>query len=259
MTSIPDVGALRLARALDRACARTLGCCQTSAILHGSAVLGDYVAGASDIDILLVVARALTDDETTAVAASVVAERDAATGAVDVRIVTRAVSQEPPRLPPLEAYIRVGPGGANDIEVERHVTDPDVLVELSVCRQRGVAVSGLPVEEVVGVVPDEWVVEVGDAQLARWQAIGDDPPHAQLTVLTACRVWRFAEEGEHVSKRAAADWALARDPTLPAVRSALRQREDVSADIDAAEVEQLLSVVRERVESTRPWAAGGRY
>jgi Domain of unknown function (DUF4111) len=48
------------------------------------------------------------------------------------------------------------------------------------------------------------VVAAGDAQLADWQAIGDDPPYAELTVLTACRVWRFAEEGHHVSKAAAA-------------------------------------------------------
>jgi Domain of unknown function (DUF4111) len=33
-------------------------------------------------------------------------------------------------------------------------------------------------------------------------------------VLTACRVWRFAEEGRHASKAAAAEWALGRDPTL---------------------------------------------
>jgi predicted nucleotidyltransferase len=33
-----------------------------------------------------------------------------------------------------------------------------------------------------------------DAQVADWEAIGDD---AELTVLTTCRVWRFAEEGRH--------------------------------------------------------------
>jgi hypothetical protein len=48
-----------------------------------------------------------------------------------------------------------------------------------------------------------WVVAAGDAQLAHWQAIGDDPPYAELTVVTACRVWRFAEEGRHCSKAAA--------------------------------------------------------
>jgi hypothetical protein len=47
--------------------------------------------------------------------------------------------------------------------------------------------------ELIGEVPAEWVLAVGDAQLGAWEAIGDDPKHAELTVLTACRVWRFAE------------------------------------------------------------------
>ena len=55
-----------------------------------------------------------------------------------------------------------------------------------------------------------------DAQLADWEAIGDDAELTVLTVLTTCRVWRFAEEGRHCSKTA--EWALGRDPTLRVVR-----------------------------------------
>ena len=91
-------------------------------------------------------------------------------------------------------------------------------------------------------------VAAGDAQLAAWQAIGDDPPYAELTVLTACRVWRFAEEGRHVSKAAAAEWALGRDPTLGVVGDALRRRHgDPAARIDPAQVARLLAVVRVRL------------
>jgi len=51
-----------------------------------------------------------------------------------------------------------------------------------------------------------------------------NPPYAELTVLTACRVWRSAEEGRHCSKTTAGRWALARDPTLGVVADALHQR-----------------------------------
>ena len=51
-----------------------------------------------------------------------------------------------------------------------------------------------------------------DAQLADWEAIGDD---AELTVLTTCRVWRFAEEGRHCSKTAAGWPRRATAPELP--------------------------------------------
>jgi predicted nucleotidyltransferase len=37
--------------------------------------------------------------------------------------------------------------------------------------------------ELIGEVPDRWVLAAGDAQLADWQAIGDDPPYAELMVL----------------------------------------------------------------------------
>jgi Domain of unknown function (DUF4111) len=96
----------------------------------------------------------------------------------------------------------------------------------------------------IGEVPPQWVLAVGDAQLADWEAIGDDPKHAQLTVLTACRVWRYAEERRHSSKTAAGEWALQRDPALQVVRAALRQRRDPTAPIDPAQVRRLLGVVR---------------
>jgi len=97
------------------------------------------------------------------------------------------------------------------------------------------------------------VVAAGDAQLAAWQAIGDDPPYAELTVLTACRVWRFAEEGRHVSKAAAGERALGRDPTLGVVGDALRRRHgDPAARIDPAQVARLLAVVRGACQGTRP-------
>jgi hypothetical protein len=71
-------------------------------------------------------------------------------------------------------------------------------------------------------------------------------------VLTACRVWRFAEEGRHAANAAAAEWALRRDPALQVVRDALRQRHrDPAGRIDAAQVQQLLAMVRARFAGAR--------
>jgi Aminoglycoside adenylyltransferase, C-terminal domain len=125
-------------------------------------------------------------------------------------------------------------------------------VELSVCRAHGRSLLGAAPAELIGEVPDRWVVAAGDAQLADWQAIGDDPSYAELTVLTACRVWRFAEEGRHAANAAAAEWALRRDPALQVVRDALRQRHrDPAGRIDAAQVQQLLAMVRARFAGAR--------
>jgi hypothetical protein len=88
------------------------------------------------------------------------------------------------------------------LEERRHPAERDLAVELSVCRAHGRSLLGAAPAELLGEVPDRWVVAAGDAQLAAWQAVGDDPPYAELTVLTACRVWRFAEQGRHCSKAA---------------------------------------------------------
>jgi Domain of unknown function (DUF4111) len=89
-----------------------------------------------------------------------------------------------------------------------------------VCRAHGRSLLGAAPAELVGEVPDRWVVAAGDAQLAAWQAIRDDPPYAELTALTACRVWRFAEEGRHASKAAGA----ARRGTRPRLAATLSGR-----------------------------------
>jgi hypothetical protein len=124
----------------------------------------------------------------------------------------------------MEAYLRLTSTSGVRLEERRHPGERDLAVQLSVCRAHGRSLLGAAPDELIGEVPDRWVVAAGDAQLADWQAIGDDPPYAELTVLTACRVWRFAEEGRHASKAAAAQWALGRDPTLGVVGDALRRR-----------------------------------
>jgi hypothetical protein len=179
--------------------------------------------------------------------------RAEAPGPVDLRLVTRQVAASPTPTPPLEAYLRLTPRSGVRLEERRHPGERDLAVELSVCRAHGRSLLGAAPAELIGEVPDRWVVAAGDAQLAAWQAIGDDPPYAELTVLTACRVWRFTEEGRrHASKAAAAEWALGRDRTLGVVGHALRRRHgDPAARIDPAQVARLLEVVRARVAEAR--------
>jgi hypothetical protein len=94
------------------------------------------------------------------------------------------------------------------------------------------------------------VVRAGDAQLARWESLTDDAPYAELMVLTACRIWRFSEERTHCSKTGTGLWALARDPSLQAVRDALRLRTGDQAQVAPADIGRLLRIVRERVAAS---------
>jgi hypothetical protein len=109
----------------------------------------------------------------------------------------------------MELSIEITPGSGLAVE-RRHPGERDLVVELSMCRAHGRSVLGAAPAELIGEVPDRWV-------------------------LTTCRVWRLAEEGRHCSKTAAGEWALGRDPTLQVVRDALRQRHrDPAHRIDAA-------------------------
>jgi hypothetical protein len=220
-------------------------------ILHGSLTLGDYVPGRSDVDLLVVIDDPLGDAQVAALVEAMALRRAEAPGPVDLRLVTRQVAASPTPAPPTEAYLRLTPGPG--------------------CGWRSAGTLGArPGGGVLGLPrarpqpawcgpgragrrdPGPWVVAADDAQLADWQAIGDDPPYAELTVLTACRVWRLAEEGRRASKAAAAPWALRRDPTLGVVRDALRRRHgDPAARIDPAQVARLLAVVRARLAGAR--------
>lgn len=110
----------------------------------------------------------------------------------------------------------------------------------------------------IGEFPDRWVLQVGAAQVARWQALTDDDRHAALMVLTACRIWRFAETRTHCPetrthcpKSAAGRWALRRDPMLRAVRTALRQRLGDPAPIEPTDIRHVLTIARAKVATTQ--------
>jgi hypothetical protein len=242
--------ALRFADRLVAITTRALGGSVATVILHGSLVLGDYVAGRSDIDLLVIVDRRLVRATMDGFTYALVAERPNAPVGVDVRVVTREVAARPPEPPPMELYVRLEPCAEPEI-VSRDPGEPDLIVELSLCRERGRALYGAAPREVIGEVPASSVLRVGDAQLARWQALTDDARHAALMVLTACRVWHFSQERCHCSKTAAATWALARDPSLEAIRAALGQRSGIDVPIEPADVASVLRIARAKIAATQ--------
>jgi Domain of unknown function (DUF4111) len=102
---------------------------------------------------------------------------------------------------------------------------------------------GPDAQSVVGEVPSEWLDEIGDQVLARWEHLVDEE-HAEFMALTTCRVWRFAIERLHTSKTEAGLWALKRDPSLNAVDQALQQRGERNVTVEENEIRRLISLVR---------------
>jgi predicted nucleotidyltransferase len=236
--------ALAFARRSAAICRRELGGTVSSIILHGSLAFDDYRPGRSDIDLLVVAERPLDDGETERLVGATWAEWTRAPAALDLRVATRAVATRPTEAPPMELYARLRPGTGLAVE-RRHPGERDLLVELSVCREHGRSLAGASPTEVIGEVSIGHVLRAGDALLQAWQSLTEDAAYAELMVLTACRIWRFCEEGVHCSKSTAGEWALARDPTLTAVREALAQRNaDPTQPVHPAAIARLLAIVR---------------
>jgi hypothetical protein len=227
--------ALALADRLAETCLQRLAESLTSVILHGSLTLGDYRSDRSDIDLLAIVARSLSDSELESLTHAVAAEQANTRCRVDLRVVTETIAASPVQAPPLELYVRLRPRRSPEV-VARELEEPDLLVELSICRDHGRTLRGASPRQAIGPVPHQWVVRASDAQFARWESFTDDAPYAELMVLTACRIWRFSEERTHCSKSEAGLWALARDPSLQAVRDALRLRAGESVQVAPAEI-----------------------
>jgi hypothetical protein len=222
----PDADPLEFAQTLAASCARAIGETVAAVILHGSLTLSDYVPGRSDVDLLVVVDDPLTDAQFTALTEAVAVLRPRAPGRVDLRVVTRQVAASPTLAPSMDASIELTPDASSDLYIERrHPGERDLVVEFSMCRAHGRSLVGAAPAELLAEVPAEWVLAVGDAQLADWEAIGDDPPHAVHTVLTTCRIWRLAEEGRHGSKTGAGEW---RCGVIPRSRSLVRRWLDVA-------------------------------
>ena len=127
--------AVRLAGELAADFTRLLGDRVVAVILHGSLVLGDFMPGRSDIDVLVVVERPLNDGGLKVVQAAIVARRENAPGGIDVRVVTRAAAASPTQEPAMELY--VGLHGDEEPEILTRVIERDLVAELSMARADG--------------------------------------------------------------------------------------------------------------------------
>jgi Nucleotidyltransferase domain/Domain of unknown function (DUF4111) len=251
----PRRRATAFAERLAGRCANALGDQVVAVILHGSLTLGDFTPGRSDIDLLIVVDRPLADEDIGALREAVDPLPDEPPSRVDLRVVTREVASSPTPAPAMEAYLSLLPGQPAVVE-SRVAAEPDLVVEFAMVRAHGRSIMGADPSTVIGAVPDEWVVEVGDRQLAAWERLAADAAHAELMVLTTCRIWRFNAEGVHCSKSEAGRWALARDHSLTAVEEALRQRgADSEAMVAEAGIRRLIDLVRREIANRQPTSA----
>jgi hypothetical protein len=203
--------------------------------LHGSAVLGGWVPGRSDVDVLIVAADDTADVTADSMAQAIVAAgpRCPAPG-LETSIVAAAAARYPARPWPYLRHVVAGPAAAAQVFVPNDTApgDRDLLMHYAVCRAAGHPVRGPSPRELIGPIPRLDVL----AYLADELSWGLANAAERYAVLNACRALLYLADGAIVAKIAGGESAL-RDGSGPAaiITRALAQQRGEQPDQPPAE------------------------
>jgi hypothetical protein len=208
-------------RGLDAALGEVLGDALIATYLHGSAVLGGFVHGRSDVDVMFIVDSSL-DEEVLhdAVRAVTSAAAHCPGRGLELSVVTADSARQPAAPWPFLLHMTTEPGDEKVITGPERGGDPDLVMHYAVCRTAGLAVRGGPPEAFIGEVSRADVLTYLDGELA-WAMHSQSEAYA---VLNACRAWHYVMTGEIVSKIDGARFAIDRDGPEELIRSALARQ-----------------------------------
>lgn len=137
--------------------------------VHGSAVLGDFIAGASDLDVLVVMDDNIERGSITAVARTLAAcDPEPAIG-VEASVVTRSAAKTPRAPWPFLVHVTNHPDDRKVVYGVDGEGDPDLVLHYSVVRRRGWTAVGTPAADGVGEIDRATIVAHLAAEL-RWAA-----------------------------------------------------------------------------------------
>jgi Domain of unknown function (DUF4111) len=219
-------------------------------VLGGSAALGAYEPGRSDLDVIAVCARPLARP----------AARDLA-GALSHRalpcparrlelvVMTRASAAGDAEADAFELNLNTGADGPDHVGLDPAGEAAHwFVVDRSLARARGRTLFGPPPREVLAPVPrGEVLAALGDS--LDWHEAHE--PASPDSVLNACRAWRWTRTGRWTSKRAAAKWARGRISDPAAIDGALAARAAGEA-LDPGTVADFLEAVHAVLAAARP-------
>lgn len=201
----------------------------TGVYLHGSAVMGCFNPGKSDIDLITVAERPLSDavkraymDMVTGYNASGPAK------GIEMSVALRSVCSPFVYPTPFELHFSVKHlqwYRENPDEYIRRMngTDKDLAAHFTVIRKRGRCLCGAPVREVFAEVP------AADYMDSIWEDIAgaeeEITENTMYLTLNLARVAAYKEEGAVLSKKEGGEWALASMPAeyRPLITDALRE------------------------------------
>ena len=205
----PPAGVVAYARALTGQLMAVPDGVLQAAYLHGSAALGGWVPGRSDVDMLFVAADGVSSAAVTRMGEVLSEGAGGCPGReLECSVVTVAQARQPAPPWPFVLHVTAGPGtpGRAVQPGSRSRGDPDLLMHYAVCRAAGWPVCGPPPQDLIGVVPRRVILDYLAGELG-W-GIGHAPE--AYAVLNACRALVYLTDHKIVSKIAGGEAVLSR-------------------------------------------------
>lgn len=246
----PAAVAQRIAANLDAVAGGRL----VAVYLHGSAVLGDWIPGRSDVDVLIVTADDTSETTAESMTGAITSgEPEPLTGewpepTVETSIVTAAAARDPgPPWPFLRHVVMDPVEPTRVVRPDEGQGDRDLLMHYVACRGAGYPAFGPPPRDLIGPIRRADIL----AYLADELSWGLANAPERYAVLNACRARLYLTDRTFVSKIAGGEAAL-RDSTGPAnlISRALAQQRATQPDrpptVDAiAFVEATIAMLRD--------------
>ena len=197
--------------------------------LHGSSVMGCFNPQKSDIDLIIVVDRPLTDPVKRAFMEMTVGYNALGPAkGIEMSIVLREVCKPFVYPTPYELHFSAGhlnwyKDDPDDYIRRMKGTDKDLAAHFTIINHRGKCICGAPIEDVFAEVPD------GDYMDSIWfdveGAAEEITEYPMYLTLNLARVLAYKKEGLVLSKKEGGDWALENLPAeyRPLIADALRE------------------------------------
>lgn len=212
--------------------------------LHGSAVMGCFNPEKSDIDLIVVVYRPLSDSVKRAYMDMVIGKNAMGPAkGIEMSVVLRNVCSPFVYPTPFELHFSAGHlewyrSNPEDYIRKMNGTDRDLAAHFMIIGKRGRCLYGLPVKEMFAEVPGS------DYMDSIWNDISEAPNNiakdTMYLTLNLARVLAYREDGLVLSKKEGGEWAIKNLPDQyhPLIADAMAEytaAADVAYDRDLAE------------------------
>lgn len=225
---------------------RLLGSELVGTYFVGSVVLGGYVAGESDIDIVAICESPLPQKLMRPVADALL---DPALGCpargLEFTLYRRKTAATPTHGAAFEVNVNGGPRMPRSVHLDPS-SEPWFwyVLDRAIAHRHGIAITGPPAADLFADVPRPTLLEAMTDSMA-WHRTYEKA--TLYSVLNGCRTWRYAAQDVLGSKLDGAAWARQRWRNPALIDAAVALRHGRPAALNANQVDEFLSFVQAEI------------